>query len=58
MVKNRKSCKFRLPELLKVLTLNGGMEPKEASKLLDELIQKHDKNHDGKFNFEGKKNAT
>ena len=53
MVKNIKFCKFRLPELLKVLTLNGGMEPKEASQLLDELIRKHDKNHDGKFNFEG-----
>ena len=53
MVKNIKFCKFRLPELLKVLTLNGGMEPKEASQLLDELIRKHDKNPDGKFNFEG-----
>lgn len=47
-------CTFRLPELLKVLTHNGGMDPIEASKLLDELIRKHDKNNDGKFNFHGK----
>ena len=45
---------FRLPELRQILTLNGGMDPIECSKLLDELIRKHDKNGDGKFNFQGK----
>ena len=30
------------------------MDPIECSKLLDELIRKHDKNGDGKFNFQGK----
>ena len=36
-----------------MLTWNNGMDPKEASIILDELIRKHDTNGDGKFNFEG-----
>ena len=43
----------RLPELNKILTLNGAMTPEESSKLIDQLVREFDKNHDGKFDYSG-----
>ncbi len=47
------SCNFRISTLKKVLCWNNGMSYEEAEKFLTYLINKYDKNKDGKFDYTG-----